>query len=119
MKPKVRISLESQVCLIDKAHFSLKAVTLHMNPSSLTFTREMRLSADVVVRFTPRTTGQEIIHRQARVFLLSDLFLVCERMTPEEEIQHASQGADMWLCYPPLAGKVLRISDVEGQGKKS
>jgi hypothetical protein len=72
---------------------------------------------DAVVRFTPRSTGVEVVHRQGHLFLLSDLFLVCERMPPEERNQHGSDGADMWLCYPPLAGKVLRVSEVEGQGR--
>lgn len=92
-----------------------KAVRLQMAPSSLTFLREMRYSADVVIRLTPRTTGEEVIHRQGHVFILSDLFLVCERMTVEEEKSNGD-GADMWLLYPPLAGKVLRVSETE-QGK--
>lgn len=87
-----------------------------MAPPSLTFTRELRFSLDVVIRFTPRATGAEVVHRQGHVFLLSDLFLVCERMTPEDRAQHGYDGADMWLAYPPLAGKVLRVSDVPGQG---
>ncbi|KAF8898645.1 hypothetical protein BD779DRAFT_26630 [Infundibulicybe gibba] len=92
-----------------------KAVRLQMNPPSLTYTRELRLSTDVVIRFTPNATGEEVIHRRGHIFLLSDLFLVCERMTPGEQARDAPDGADMWLCYPPLAGKVLRISEVSGQ----
>lgn len=85
-----------------------------MTPPTLTFTREMRISIDVVIRFTPRATGTEVVHRQGHIYLLSDLFLICERMTSEE--QSGSEGADMWLCYPPLAGKVLRVSEIPGQG---
>lgn len=85
-----------------------------MTPPTLTFTREMRISIDVVIRFTPRTTGIEVVHKQGHVYLLSDLFLICEKMSLEE--QNSSEGADMWLCYPPLAGKVLRVSEVTGQG---
>ncbi|KAJ7293659.1 hypothetical protein C8J57DRAFT_1429420 [Mycena rebaudengoi] len=76
-----------------------KVVRLQMSPPSLQFIREFRFSMDAV----------------GHVFLLSDLFLVCERMTPEERSQNGADGADMWLCYPPLAGKVLRVSEVEGQ----
>ncbi|KAL0951069.1 hypothetical protein HGRIS_007807 [Hohenbuehelia grisea] len=90
-----------------------KVVRLQMSPPSLTFTREMRFSIDVVVRFTPRSTKTEVVHHQGHLFLLSDLFLICERMTTDEKIQN--NGADMWLCYPPLAGKVLRVSEVPGQ----
>lgn len=86
-----------------------------MNPSTLTFTREIRFSVDVIIRFVPRNTTEEIVHRQGHIFLLSDLFLICDKMSPEEQAQHAVQGADMWLCYPPLAGKVLRVVDIEGR----
>src|ERR1700761_7021814 len=88
-----------------------------MSPATLTFTREFRVSMDAVVRFTPRSTGVEVVHRQGHLFLLSDLFLVCAHMSPEERVQSGSDGADMWLCYPPLAGKVLRVAEVEGQGQ--
>ncbi|PPQ64415.1 hypothetical protein CVT26_002122 [Gymnopilus dilepis] len=92
-----------------------KAVKLQMSPPSLTFTREMRASVDVVIRFTPRSTGVEVVHPRGHIFLLSDLFLVCDKMTPEERDKRTSGGADMWLCYPPLSGKVLRVSEVDGQ----
>ncbi|KAJ7837527.1 hypothetical protein B0H14DRAFT_3087209 [Mycena olivaceomarginata] len=92
-----------------------KVVRLQMSPPTLQFSREFRFSMDAVVRFTPRATSVEVVHRQGHLFLLTDLFLVCERMSPEERSQNGSDGADMWLCYPPLAGKVLRVSEVEGQ----
>jgi hypothetical protein len=85
-----------------------------MNPPSLTFTRELRVSCDVVIRFTPRATGVEVVHREGHIFMLSDLFLICERMKPEE--RHSDgEGPDMWLCYPPLSGKVLRVSEIDEQ----
>lgn len=90
-----------------------KVVRLQMAPPSLTFLREMRYSADVIIRLTPRATGEEVIHRQGHVFILSDLFLVCERMTVEEKENSSGDGSDMWLLYPPLAGKVLRVSEAE------
>jgi hypothetical protein len=88
-----------------------KVVRLQMSPPSLTFLREMRFSADVVIRLTPRATGEDVIHRQGHVFILSDLLLVCERMTAAEKAKAGIDGHDMWLLYPPLAGKVLRVSE--------
>lgn len=88
-----------------------------MSPPSLTYTREIRCSLDLVIRVTPRATGQEIVHRRGHIFLLSDLFLICERMSLEERATIGASGPDMWLCYPPLAGKVLRVSDVPGSGE--
>lgn len=90
-----------------------------MNPPQLTFTREMKFSSDVVIRFTPRHSTEEVIHYRGHVFLLSDLFLICERMSFEEQTEDEGQGADMWLCYPPLAGKVLRLIDLEGRGESN
>lgn len=87
-----------------------------MAPPALTYTRELRLSIDVIIRLTPQATGIGVVHSRGHIFLLSDLFLVCERMTPEERLQYVSGGPDMWLRYPPLAGKVLRVSEVAGQG---
>lgn len=84
-----------------------------MSPPSLTFTREIRTSVDVVIRFTPRATGVEVVHNEGHIFLLSDLFLLCERMKPED--RQDNDGPDMWLCYPPLAGKVLRVSEIDGK----
>lgn len=55
-----------------------------------------------------------IIHRQGHVFLLTDLLLVCERMNTEDRVHTESETADMWLCYPPLAAKHLRVSSLDG-----
>ena len=86
-----------------------------MNPPNLTFTRELRISCDAFIRFTPRATGIEVVHRDGHIFILSDLFLICERMRSEEKPLEGD-GADMWLCYPPLSGKVLRVSETDEQG---
>jgi len=93
-----------------------QVVKLQMSPPNLTFTRELRISAEVFIRFTPRATNQEVVHPQGHIYLLSDLFLICERMTPEEQSLQGNDGADMWLVYPPLAGKVLRVTDVPEKG---
>ncbi|KAF8976449.1 hypothetical protein BDQ17DRAFT_1384736, partial [Cyathus striatus] len=92
-----------------------KAVKLQLASVNLTFTREIRLSIDVTISFTPRATGVEVIHRRAHIIILSDLFLVCERMSAEEKANQP-HDADMWLCYPPLAGKVLRLSELPDKG---
>lgn len=95
-----------------------KKCQLQMNPPNLPFARFMRKSADVVIHFTPSSGAPEISIRRAHMFLLTDLFLVCERMTPSEkaELSKGGVGPDMWLLYPPLAGKHLRVTDLGGQG---
>ncbi|KAG6897345.1 hypothetical protein C0992_002271 [Termitomyces sp. T32_za158] len=92
-----------------------KIVRLQMASSSLTFTRELRLSMDVVIRFTPQATGVELVHSFGHIYLLSDLFLIAEKMTPRERSLHGQDGAEMWLSYPPLSGKVLRVFEIPEQ----
>lgn len=98
-----------------------------MNPASLSYSRQLRSSHDVTVYFTPSSTGQQIVHRRAHIFILTDLFLITDRMEASEKAAKAQQVAreqpgrvgeggpmpEMWLDYPPLAGKHLAV--VEGQ----
>ncbi|SPO37839.1 related to GEF1 protein [Pseudozyma flocculosa] len=96
-----------------------KKCQLQMRPPNLPFERSLRKSADVVIHLTPSSGGGEIAIRRAHIFLLTDLFLVCERMTPSERAERSSgpgPSPDMWLLYPPLAGKHLRVADLGGQG---
>lgn len=100
---------------------------LQMNPASLPFTRALRSSHDVSITFHPTSTSQTVTHRRAHVFILSDLFLVAEWMEASDKAAKAQavmrdqpervgQGGpmpEMWLCYPPLAGRHLVVA--EGQ----
>ncbi|ORY26875.1 hypothetical protein BCR39DRAFT_539899 [Naematelia encephala] len=102
-----------------------KMVTLQMNPPSLPFSRFLRSSHDVAVNFTPNSTGQQVIHQRAHVFILSDLFLVAEWMEASDKAAKAQLVAkeqpermglggpmpEMWLMYPPLAGKHLTVAE--------
>lgn len=103
-------------CIISAAQSHTQPVRLQMNLPSLTYTREIRSSVDVVMSFTPRATGVEIVHRHSHIFILTDLFLVCERMTPGERTAAGPDGPDMFLCYPPLAGKHLRVIETSVSG---
>ena len=96
-----------------------------MNPPNLPFPRSLRSSHDVTVYFTPNTTGQQVVHRRAHVFILTDLFLVAEWMEAVDKAAKAQQVAreqpervgqggpmpEMWLSYPPLAGKHLMVAE--------
>ncbi|UZJ56586.1 hypothetical protein CBS101457_005906 [Exobasidium rhododendri] len=102
---------------LDIFSMKTKKCQLRMNPPNIPFTRVLKKSADVVIYFTPSSTGQELVLRRAHIFLLSDLFLVCERKTPMERAEGGQiSAADMWLLYPPLAGKHLRVTDNGVQG---
>ncbi|RXK37597.1 hypothetical protein M231_05139 [Tremella mesenterica] len=102
-----------------------KKCKLQMNPVSLPFTRYLRSSFDVSIYFTPTSTGQQVVHSRAHVYILSDLFLVAEWMdvadkaakaqqVAQEQPERVGQGGPMpelWLVYPPLAGKHLVVSE--------
>lgn len=92
-----------------------KLVRLQMSPPTLPYARELKLSANVVVHFTPRSTGVNVVHQHGFVFVLSDLFLICEKMTLGDRVAAGVDGPDMRLCYPPLSGKVLKVTEVPGQ----
>ncbi|WWD22059.1 hypothetical protein CI109_106547 [Kwoniella shandongensis] len=112
---------------IDLFTMQLKKCKLQMNPPNLPFVRALRSSHDVTMYFTPNTTGQQVIHRRAHIFILSDLFLIAEWMEVSDKAAKAQQVAreqpervghggpmpEMWLSYPPLAGKHLMVA--EGQ----
>ncbi|KAI0756608.1 hypothetical protein C8Q80DRAFT_1264647 [Daedaleopsis nitida] len=90
-----------------------KQVRLQIAPPNLHYTRELRCSTPVVLSFTPRSTGTEVVQERGHVFLLTDLMLVCEKMSPKEMEVAGRDGPDMWLLYPPLAGKHLRVAPVD------
>lgn len=88
---------------------------LQIFPPSLSYARSLRIGVDAAVRFVPRSTGVEVNHPGGRVFILSDLFLLGEKMALGEKSTE-SPGADMWLLYPPLAGKHLKVARAENEG---
>ncbi|CAE7208155.1 unnamed protein product [Rhizoctonia solani] len=112
--------LERRLCtdrVMDIFSMTPRACKLQMNPPNLPYTRMIKFSVDAMIFFTPRVTGLEVAHQKAHLFLATDLLLICEKMTPEERAGFGPDGPDMWLCYPPLAGKHLQIAESDrGQG---
>lgn len=70
----------------------------------------------VSIDFTPKSTGQSAQYSRGHIFLLTDLFLVCEWILPSERAEHGGTF-DFSLIFPPLAGKHLKVSDVPGSGE--
>ncbi|KAK7694812.1 hypothetical protein QCA50_002000 [Cerrena zonata] len=91
-----------------------KQVRLQISPPTLPYTRELRISADAVFNLIPRSTGIQVTQERGHIFILTDLLLICERMSREEFSRFGPDGPDMWLLYPPLAGKHLRVAPVDG-----
>lgn len=95
---------------------NIQQIRLQMSPPSLPYARELKLSAGVIVHFTPRSTGISVVHQRGFVYILSDLFLICEKLSLDDRVATSMDGPDMRLCYPPLSGKVLKVTEVPGQG---
>lgn len=89
---------------------------LQIETPGLTYTREVRMSVDVTIDFTPKSTGQPIRYPRGHIFLLTDLFLICEWILPSERAEYGGV-ADISLIFPPLAGKHLKVSEVPGSGQ--
>lgn len=101
----------------------VQACRLQIAPPTLGFSRQLRRSVDSTISFTPSSTRHEVIHRRAHIFVLTDLFLMCERMSATEKAEKAKEVLDsrpdrvgdggplpeMWLLYPPLAGRHLSV----------
>ena len=87
---------------------------LQMNPPGLAYKRSLRQSGDVQVSFVPASdpSRQELFTPTACIFLLTDLFLMCERIPPHE-VNRQNPSSDVWLSYPPLATKHLRVYRID------
>ena len=84
-----------------------------MNPPNLAYRRTIRQSGDVQTTFIPSCDPQqrEIFNTTSYIYLLTDLFLLCERVSPADG--PANPQADMWLLYPPLATKHLKVKRID------
>lgn len=100
-----------------------RACKLQMSPATLDFYRSIKRSIDAEVAFTPTSTNVDVKHSRGHVFVLTDLFLICEHMPAEEKVAKAQEVyrnqphrigdggpmPELWLCYPPLAGRHLAV----------
>ncbi|KAI5474752.1 hypothetical protein MNV49_002508 [Pseudohyphozyma bogoriensis] len=98
-----------------------KKCKLQIAPPNLPFTRHLRRSGEASFSFTPSSAStREVYFQHAYIFLLTDLFLICERMSPSDRndrINPDGSSPDMWLLYPPLAGKHLRVGEGRRDGE--
>ncbi|GEM10024.1 guanine nucleotide exchange factor [Rhodotorula toruloides] len=90
---------------------------LQMQPPNLVYQRQLRKASEAVMSFVPTSDPAQRPVRIPRAFviILTDLFLICEYVAPEE--LHVAGGADLWLLYPPLAGKHLRVVEGPNRGE--
>ncbi|GAA5967562.1 hypothetical protein JCM11641_005694 [Rhodosporidiobolus odoratus] len=75
---------------------------LQMQPASLPYQRQLRTAAPCLLSFYPSSDPSRLVsHPNAVLILLTDLFLVCGRVSAP------AGGQDLALIYPPLTGKHL------------
>ena len=48
-----------------------------------------------------------------RLFLLTDLLLICRQFTQEEKVENPLK--EFWLLFPPLSGRHLTLNDVDDE----
>jgi hypothetical protein len=83
-----------------------------MNPPGLSYQRNVRFEGGVSVSFIPSSdpARQEVFTHNSHIFLLTDLFLLCEKIPqPLSAQSRTNPNADVWLSYPPLATKHLKV----------
>lgn len=82
-----------------------KGCRLQINPPTLPFVRELRMTD------TPRLRGPGIDVPHARVIILSDLVLIGEQLAPAQYVPGPVTPRDVLLLFPPLAGKFVQALD--------
>lgn len=110
------LTLDFSSPLLDWLPAHLQKCKLQMNPPNLTYQRLIRKAGDVQVSFIPSSDPgqQEIFTPSACIYLLTDLFLLCERIAdPASDARKTNPRADLWLMYPPLATKHLRVHKID------
>ncbi|KZT44471.1 hypothetical protein SISSUDRAFT_21835 [Sistotremastrum suecicum HHB10207 ss-3] len=90
-------------------------VNLNLTPANLPFTRQLLFAGDATIRIHPNNAAVERVHQRGLVFLTTDLFLLCETLSAgdrEHETGDSESSPDMWLCYPPLSLKVVKVAEI-------
>ncbi|CAG8517835.1 11379_t:CDS:10 [Acaulospora morrowiae] len=86
-----------------------KQINIELLPSRLPFKRELILHDEFVVIF-PGDKQRASNQKQAHVFLLTDLLLICQKKSLDEKKQSQSDK-EFWLTYPPLSGRHISVCD--------
>ncbi|CAH7669778.1 hypothetical protein PPACK8108_LOCUS4421 [Phakopsora pachyrhizi] len=85
-----------------------KLCRLHLAPSTLTHSRTLRTSIDASFKIRPTSDPNlELFTPLGRLILLTDLLMFCEYIPPD---QIGPSSHLLWLMYPPLAAKHLRVA---------
>ncbi len=92
-------------------HYFSQHFPLQMSLPGLPFTRMIRFSVGVVIRFPIRATGRKSIHPGTH-FLANGLVPRMRTDLRYGRVDCGPDDPDMYLSYPPLAEQHLRHGDV-------
>ncbi|CAG8485550.1 1692_t:CDS:2 [Gigaspora margarita] len=86
-----------------------KPIKIDLLPPRLPFNRELILNADFAVNEDDEFDNSPKVSVRAHLFLLTDLLLVCQRLSPEEK--QINPNKEFYLIHPPFSGRYLSIID--------
>ncbi|KAA1092517.1 hypothetical protein PGT21_005755 [Puccinia graminis f. sp. tritici] len=103
----LQTQLDTSRCL-DVFSMAPKQCRLLLAPPTLAYSRSLRYSGDAKFKIRPQSDpNREIETTSGRLILITDLLMFCEYKE-----QSSPQHPNMWLMYPPLAGKHLQVTPV-------
>ncbi|CAG8475608.1 5060_t:CDS:10 [Cetraspora pellucida] len=106
---------ELELCLdttrtIDFITLKTKQIKIDLLPPRLPFNRELILDADfTIVNEDYESDSSPNNFVRAHLFLLTDLLLVCQQLSPEEK--EINPNKEFNLMHPPFSGRHLSIND--------
>ncbi|CAG8641057.1 9193_t:CDS:2, partial [Dentiscutata heterogama] len=102
--PELEVSLDT-TRTADFVTKKPKQIKIEFLPPRLPFNREIILNAD----FTIYEDNESDSFIRAHIFLLTDLLLVCQRLSPKEK--QINPNKEFYLLHPPFSGRYLSIND--------
>ncbi|CAG8474727.1 5331_t:CDS:2 [Dentiscutata erythropus] len=102
--PELEVSLDT-TRTVDFVTKKPKQIKIDFLPPRLPFNREIILNAD----FTVYEDDESDSSIRAHIFLLTDLLLVCQRLSPDEK--QINPNKEFYLLHPPFSGRYLSIND--------
>ncbi|CAG8587860.1 20132_t:CDS:2, partial [Racocetra fulgida] len=112
---KIWTLTELEFCLdttktVDFITLKKKQVKIDLLPPRLPFSRELILDADLTIvneDYESNSSPNNFV--RAHLFLLTDLLLICQKLSPEEKENNFIKEFN--LLHPPFSGRYLSIND--------
>ncbi|CAG8472612.1 21924_t:CDS:10 [Racocetra persica] len=112
---KIWTLTELEFCLdttktVDFITLNKKQIKIDLRPPRLPFNRELILDSDfTIVNEDYESNSSPNNFVRAHLFLLTDLLLICQQLSPEEKEDNLNKEFN--LLHPPFSGRYLSIND--------